>query len=812
MSVREFLGITAQSVWSESIPQIRSEACCESRVRTALAIRKTASGLISSGMFDYIVQMTAKLPIPRLPRGRRDTGGRTAQACETCRERKCKCDGVRPTCSQCLAQGLGNCFYPERKVVQQQKTIDSMRSELKYYQELLRNLSQESKGPIANRVTKAHGQEKTGRDAAPSSSSESLFSFEQDEVANEDFNRNETSRATGFMGNSSEVAWMHHLNLQFPKQKDQGPVVDISSSNYHVDHQAMSNTIATSIYALPQKKLADDLFELYLVNVNEFLPIVRKDVFMVQYQQCYLGKGIFPGRKWLAVLNMIFAIACAFNRLSGRETVPGFDESIFSARAKSLSLSENVLYEHSDLQQIQAETLMAFLLLTQSQINRSWKIIGIAVRSGIALGLNLEIRIIGLDMKSGEARKQLWWSMFRLESLLSTMTGRASCLGNASSSASPPFLNPDLNLAIPDISQPRNRLQWTIDLGGLDEEQKVYQVSFLKSLEPSQSLYNFYMADLALISHGIINDVNASGTPHLDRSGIESRISFYSESVDFWASAIHPSFSFQDGQITLLARESFFRSSLALNYYSVRILLNRPSLRGLPFDREWNSRCSNAKFAGERALKRLQACLGAIAQFPDQPDLTWYYQIPQWWNILHILTQSTVNLLLDISMDHKLASEPLFPVESAIWAGVKKALCWFHCLGKTSESALRAFRFFSTCIERMAPDKAYDMDCLSPTVGQSESFSDAVRSGYQVKLEANITSPVGDIEGTNDTKSSKWDSNLNEEDAQSSLAAECVSCPGASAVLDTDQNLSDSLLNTDVAVENLLFTLVELNQ
>lgn len=123
--------------------------------------------------------------------------------------------------------------------------------------------------------------------------------------------------------------------------------------------------------------------------------------------------------------------------------------------------------------------------------------IGIATRSGISLGLNLEKRIPGLDVRSGEARKQLWWSIHRLESLLSVMTGRVSSLGNASSSASPPYLNPNLDLEIPDISQPTNEIQWTIYL---NDEKRNFQKSFLRSLKPSHSLYLFYVADLALIS------------------------------------------------------------------------------------------------------------------------------------------------------------------------------------------------------------------------------------------------------------------------------------------------------------------------
>jgi hypothetical protein len=72
----------------------------------------------------------------------------------------------------------------------------------------------------------------------------------------------------------------------------------------------------------------------------------------------------------LAIFNLILAISCAFCRLSQQDIQPNGDENLFFARARALSVSENILYDHDDLQQVQAEALMAFFLLVVSQINR----------------------------------------------------------------------------------------------------------------------------------------------------------------------------------------------------------------------------------------------------------------------------------------------------------------------------------------------------------------------------------------------------------------------------------------------------------
>lgn len=99
--------------------------------------------------------MPDKLPIPRLRRERQESGGRRiSRACDACRQRKIKCDGDRPTCSLCHAQGLNNCSYSDGKAVRQQKDLDLMKRKIETYEELLRDISGELEGPSADQVAK----------------------------------------------------------------------------------------------------------------------------------------------------------------------------------------------------------------------------------------------------------------------------------------------------------------------------------------------------------------------------------------------------------------------------------------------------------------------------------------------------------------------------------------------------------------------------------------------------------------------------------------------------------------------------------
>lgn len=96
-----------------------------------------------------------KVAIPRLAapttyRGRR----RSARACEPCRQRKIKCDGVRPTCGQC-AYHNNRCVYEDVKRVRDQKMLELLSKRAERYESLLRDLEGDVDAPTARRIRKA---------------------------------------------------------------------------------------------------------------------------------------------------------------------------------------------------------------------------------------------------------------------------------------------------------------------------------------------------------------------------------------------------------------------------------------------------------------------------------------------------------------------------------------------------------------------------------------------------------------------------------------------------------------------------------
>jgi hypothetical protein len=192
----------------------------------------------------------------------------------------------------------------------------------------------------------------------------------------EDFNRDEKVQAMGFVGEHSEMAWLYRLK----RDLDQGratPASDntdrpsISSLNYFQDDREISILQNVDPMERAQQDLADKLVENYFQAVHPAFPVIGKEIFLAQYRSFYSSANVRPGKRWLAVLNLIFAIAAKYSLLAESQPLVNPDEDlVFFARAWRLSIGNVVLLDHPNLQQVQVEGLAAFYLLSTGQVNR----------------------------------------------------------------------------------------------------------------------------------------------------------------------------------------------------------------------------------------------------------------------------------------------------------------------------------------------------------------------------------------------------------------------------------------------------------
>lgn len=122
----------------------------------------------------------------------------------------------------------------------------------------------------------------------------------------------------------------------------------------------------------PTSTIADQLVNCFFQVVYPLFPIIGKLIFMKQYESFYSAISVRPGKKWLAILNLVFAISAKYLRQVQMQTdqkdTPD-DSLLYFSRAWKLSMGNTVLTEHPNLQQVQVEGLTSFYLMSVGQIN-----------------------------------------------------------------------------------------------------------------------------------------------------------------------------------------------------------------------------------------------------------------------------------------------------------------------------------------------------------------------------------------------------------------------------------------------------------
>ncbi|KAI2788380.1 hypothetical protein POX_e06395 [Penicillium oxalicum] len=577
-------------------------------------------------------------------------------------------------------------------------------------------------------------------DADDRSPLSSIGSLEAIDRVEEDLNRTEHTRATGFMGKSSEISWMQRVQRE-AEQRARGyagivePHPDkneetrdrfaLHALNYHLDDLDISVPEPVERYDVPPRHLADRLFDDYLDTVHPFFPIISKPLFRAQYQTFFDSfrrpNAPRPGDKWLAILNTIFAIAAKHAHLVDAPWRGDVDDHlVYMTRARLLSLNAEVLFSHPDLQQVQVESLIAFYLLASDQINRAWRISALAVRSAITLGINLKNNSSVTPNISKEARYRVWWCLFSFEHMLGIMTGRAiyTLDGGYATPLPLPFEEEQLQddpTAIELLNSPvlRDELINQVmasavirQASGREEVQKnrPRDSTWLRKLPSNFGLCYLFHCDLTIITQEIVNKVYSTNCVNLSWSEIEARLDDLRARIDAWQASLPVGLDFTSDEGDDPPDQLRCKLMLAFHYYSARITLGRPCL----CRRDARQQNSQQTFSHMMALITLDSASRLLGLLPDQPDVLQLFRICPWWAVLRYLMQATTVILLELSFGSVHVPED----EDRLVQLAKKSIRWFHAMSDRSIGSRRAWGLCDSTFRKLASGMKYTTDDL----------------------------------------------------------------------------------------------------
>ncbi|KAL4933013.1 Zn(II)2Cys6 transcription factor [Aspergillus undulatus] len=658
---------------------------------------------------------SSKVAIPRVSQLQAYGNRRVKRACIDCREQKTKCNGHNP-CARCTTLGI-DCAYVDGKKEITEKRLAELEKQVQAYDRLLQEIQPRLDSQDKDIISKTRAQSASPDHASQSSTHNHVRSFGI-EYIQEDFHKDKGLQAIGFMGGPSEMSWINELYQVLEKDT---PFLDNEASNksqsltsvcYFLDDEELILDPTIDPYGRPPRHIADKLLDCYFFTVHPSFPIIAKIPFEQQYDLYYTRTDIQPTKRWLTILNLVFALASKFAQLVSKPWVSEADSPMTCfTRARKLNFTESQLLEHPNLQQVQVEGLTAFFLMAIGHINRSWRACGVSVRSAIALGVNLRSESKETSNLSKEIRYRVWWSIYTLENTLSIMTGRPTSAPDKYSTTPLPipfdeeqFREPVASRLLTDFRVRHEYMngltsQRRVTPGGFDSPGVRHAVLGQDPLpspieiSPSNSFYFFYFVDLTVIMRRAIDSLYSPGFARRPWLTISASIMDLVQETDEWLSRVPSVFQFKIRHPSVDFERQ--RWSLAFRYYSLRITLSRPSLC-----RSERQRPSNeASALSQQRIARI--CIDSACELldslPDKPDALWLVQVSPWWCVLHYLMQSITVLLIEMEFCVRFRADGA----SHITQHLEKGLEWLHSLGSISIPSQRAWEVCNSIYNRL---------------------------------------------------------------------------------------------------------------
>jgi hypothetical protein len=388
---------------------------------------------------------TGALPRPRAKRRK------ITQACEQCRQRRVRCDGVKPACGQCAKYG-GNgttCGYSSK--LQRDQSHDD------YVASLLAHIHDLESGSIKPVLQVAHDQTRPKDDGkyyvgdnTTSNPLASVGAIRSGDVPThtkgsnvdamgstvEDDGMSPRSPAD-YYGASSSISFLSDVHTVLG-HRDLAPMHDKTSQP--LGAMAVSNVGMASQFVLPPRATTDKLLDIYWRKVHHLYPFVHKPTFMAAYEQLWqrtdaraidnlpdndlLGSKTYGPESVIfhCALNIMIALSCHFLEPPSEEHSKL--STNFGQRARGLCHLD--LFSEGSMAFIQTLLLIAQYLQSTQLPSRCWTCIGTACRLAQGIGLHVETSAtLGqLDITQIDMRRRVWHGCVMLDAILSMTLGR----------------------------------------------------------------------------------------------------------------------------------------------------------------------------------------------------------------------------------------------------------------------------------------------------------------------------------------------------------------------------------------------------
>ncbi|KAK9493379.1 fungal-specific transcription factor domain-containing protein [Lipomyces doorenjongii] len=501
--------------------------------------------------------------------------GRIAQACDRCRSKKIRCDGKRPSCTQCQNVGfecrtsdkLSRRAFPRgytesledhiRQLENENRTLKEQIDRRDDQMELLSRVdslspcaSMSPGASAANNGSRKRQHRHRSRDPSPARRSSSIDS---DSDENETFVLHELKNLNidgSFEGSASGRAFAEIFREKVGSKsvnlsslaENLFNTVDLSSSlpRYHFD-----DSHSSSIPSLPPRVVADQLVNFFFKDWHPIFPVLHAPTFMADYEKVYNASTLLGKEEFLVQLYLIFAISSRQISIANPESHAAYE--------RHWRRLLPTLEHRNSLTTLQSLVLAQIDMCTAGQYSDMFQYKMKATGMALRLGLNRSHRQFNLNLLEGEMRLRIFWAVYTLDTFSSSLVGAPAILRDD-----------DVECAYPcDV-----------------DDEFLTEKAFLRSPPGS---YTTLSAAIALWKFSRVLSKTLGTLYRCTPSRTKSYISLFEleDELEVWRRELSPHLKFEmingspRGSSTALHARAPF---LLLIYHYARILIHRPAI------------------------------------------------------------------------------------------------------------------------------------------------------------------------------------------------------------------------------------------
>ncbi|MCJ1306652.1 hypothetical protein MMC25_000295 [Agyrium rufum] len=345
---------------------------------------------------------------------------RIAQACDRCRSKKIRCDGITPCCSQCANVGfecktsdkLSRRAFPRGYTESLEERVRALELEVKELKDLLDE--KDEKIDILSKI-----QSSTRRPSLPASplsltdapSPSIPKSYDHFKVHQSPVLVNANGADACFMGPSSGRSFVDALKSKIQESGHSCPGFSVDSC---FPSRIRAAPAIEDSEATPGRLVWDQLINTFFQEWAPLFPVLHRPTFLEFYAQFTSDPESMKTHVYTTQLNLVFSIA-SISTEGNQDNLPYFERQWRSALEEHTS-------EH-ELATLQCLILAEIYCICKADYKSLLKYNGIAVTLALRLGLHQSQKRYSAGALTQETRKKVFWSLYTIDCFAASILG-----------------------------------------------------------------------------------------------------------------------------------------------------------------------------------------------------------------------------------------------------------------------------------------------------------------------------------------------------------------------------------------------------